>query len=68
MKHKLHIFLFIVLTTLSLHGQGFMEQYEAYMTRSLSNATPKLAESYPGAPGHGYPETHYKLQKTSFYR
>ena len=25
------------------------------MIKSLSNATPKLAEAYPGAPGHGYP-------------
>jgi len=41
--------------TLSLHGQSFVEQYEAYMTWSMSNATPKRAEAYPGAPGHGYP-------------
>jgi hypothetical protein len=49
------IFLCMLFVSLSLHGQGFIEQYEAYMVRSMSNATPKRAEAYPGAPGHGYP-------------
>jgi hypothetical protein len=56
MKVKTYSFLlFFFWETFSLHGQSFVEQYEAYMVKSQSNATPKLAESYPGAPGHGYP-------------
>lgn len=55
MFQTLYILLFTAFAALFLHGQGFVEQYEAYMIRSMSNATPKRAEAYPGAPGHGYP-------------